>query len=267
MGTMQYFIWNIDPVALSLGPLQIRWYGLLFASAFMVSYQIMYWIYRREQKPVEELDRLLWYMAIGTIVGARLGHCLFYDPQYYLSNPLKILAIWEGGLASHGATIGVLISLYLYRLKTQDDYVWLLDRVALSCMLGGSLVRVGNFFNSEILGLPTDVPWAVIFSRVDYLPRHPVQLYEAFAYVGVFFILLAVYLKTAGKPIKGLVSGLFISLVFLARFFLEFFKTRQEYYTLGIGLNTGQLLSIPFFLVGVFFVVRSLRQYRKHSVS
>ena len=262
---MSYFVWDVDPILLSLGPLKIRWYGLMFASAFMTSYSVMYWIYKREQKNVEELDRMLWYLAIGTVVGARLAHCLFYDPGYYFSHPLKFFAIWEGGLASHGAYIGVLFCLFLYKLKTNDDYLWLLDRVAVSCILGASLVRIGNFFNSEILGIPTHVRWAVIFARVDGLPRHPVQLYESFSYALIFVVLVLVYKKTAFKPIEGLLTGLFTALVFLARFFLEFFKTRQESYSHEFWMTTGQMLSIPFFLVGVFFIVWSLYRYLKST--
>lgn len=262
---MHYFVWDIDPILLSLGPLKIRWYGLMFASAFMTSYAFMAWIYKREQKNVEDLDRMLWFLAIGTVVGARLAHCLFYDPAYYFSHPMKFFAIWEGGLASHGAYIGILLSLYLYKLKTSDSYLWLLDRVAVSCILGASLVRIGNFFNSEILGLPTDVPWAIIFSRVDSLPRHPVQLYESLCYALIFIVLIAAYRKTAFKPIEGLLTGLFTALVFLVRFFLEFVKTRQESYQHDFWMTTGQMLSIPFFLIGVFFVVWSLRRYRINS--
>ncbi len=262
---MQYFVWDIDPILVSLGPLKIRWYGLMFASAFMTSYGFMYWIYKREHKNVEDLDRMLWYLAIGTVVGARLVHCLFYDPGYYFSHPLKILAIWEGGLASHGAYIGILISLYLYKLKTDDSYIWLMDRVGVSCILGASLIRVGNFFNSEILGLPTNVPWAIVFARIDYLPRHPVQLYESVSYALIFIVLIIAYKKTAYLPIKGLLTGLFTSLVFLVRFFLEYVKTRQESYAHDLALTTGQMLSIPFFLVGVFFVIWSLHNYRSHS--
>ncbi len=260
---MEHFVWNINPVLFDFGAIKIRWYGLMFASAFMSSFAVMQWIYKREGKNIEELDRLLWYMAIGTIVGARLGHCLFYDPGYYLSHPWKILAIWEGGLASHGANIGILIGLYLYQLKTDDGYVWLLDRVAVAATIAASFIRIGNFFNSEILGVPTDVPWAIVFARVDYLPRHPVQLYESLSYLLIFLILIFVYKKTADKGFKGLLFGAFATMAFFARFCLEFVKTRQASYSNDLGLTTGQLLSIPFFLIGVFFIVWSLKNYQK----
>ncbi len=261
----EYFVWNIDPILLNLGFLKIRWYGLMFASAFMASFWVMQWVYKREGKDVEQLDQLLWYMAIGTIVGARLGHCLFYDPAYYLSHPLKILAIWEGGLASHGASIGIILSLYLYTKKYGDNFLWLLDRVAMASMAAASLIRIGNFFNSEIVGLPTQVPWAIIFARVDPQPRHPVQLYESLSYALIFVLLVWIYRKIGQKNINGLLFGVFAVTAFPVRFVLEFFKTRQASYNHDFWLTTGQMLSIPFFLMGVGFIVWSLQQYRKHG--
>jgi phosphatidylglycerol:prolipoprotein diacylglycerol transferase len=264
---LQPFIWDIDPVLLDIGFLKIRWYGALFASAFVFCYSMMEWVYRREGRDVADLDRMLWYLAIGTVLGARLGHTLLYDPLYYLSNPLKILAIWEGGLASHGANIGILVALYLFKRGTQETYLWLLDRVAFPCAMGGCLIRIGNFFNSEILGTVTTEPWGVVFARVDSLPRHPVQLYEAACYAVIFFVLLAVYKKTYNKAISGLIFGLFTTLVFTARIVLEFFKTEQAMYDTQLALTTGQLLSLPFLLVGIGFVVWSLRNYRLKSAS
>jgi len=234
----------------------------MFASAFVFSYNMMQWIYKKEGKNVEDLDRLLWYLAIGIIVGARLGHTLLYDPAFYLSHPLKILAIWEGGLASHGGILGILLAVYLYVRRSQDSYLWLLDRLAFPCTMSGCFIRIGNFFNSEILGTVTTEPWAIIYARVDDLPRHPVQLYEAFCYALIFFVVLAVYRKTWDKPIKGLLFGLVISLVFTVRIALEFFKTEQAMYSNGLPLTTGQLLSIPFLLVGIGFVCWSLKNYR-----
>ena len=259
---MDHIIWNINPILFEIGFLKIRWYGLMFASAFVFSYSMMQWIYQREGKNVEELDRMLWYLAIGIVAGARLAHTLIYDPAYYLAHPLKILAIWEGGLASHGGILGLMLAMYLYKRGTEDSYLWLLDRIAFPCTMSGCFIRIGNFFNSEILGTVTTEPWGIVFARIDDLPRHPVQLYEAFCYAAIFFVLLAVYKKTYDKPIKGLLFGLVISLVFLVRFALEFFKTEQAMYSNGLPLTTGQLLSIPFFLVGAGFVFWSLKNYR-----
>ncbi|MCQ8128248.1 prolipoprotein diacylglyceryl transferase [Methylomonas rivi] len=262
---MQHFIWNIDPIFIDFGLIKIRWYGLMFAMGFVGSFMTMQWIYQREGRNVEELDTLLWYMVIATIVGARLGHTLFYDPAYYLSHPVKILAIWEGGLASHGAAIGILTALYLYRRRFGDSYFWLLDRVTIPTALAGALIRIGNFFNSEILGLPTQEPWGVIFARVDPLPRHPVQLYEALGYLLVYGVCLQIYKKQAGKP--GFVFGCFLVMMFSARFLLEYFKTEQAMYDTGLALTAGQLLSIPFFLAGIGCIVWSLQNHPSKTVA
>ncbi len=255
---MDYFIWNIDPIAISVGFVKIRWYGLMFASAFVSGYLLMTWIYKREGKNIAELDDLLTYIAVGTIVGARLGHCLFYNPAYYFSHPLKFFAIWEGGLASHGGLLGILIALYLYQRKVNESYIWFLDRVSIVSALGASFIRTGNFFNSEIVGNVTTLPWAVIFQRVDLLPRHPVQLYEAISYLCVFILLLMMYLKRDKKSREGVFFATFLVTVFTARFFLEFIKTKQAAYDNILGLSTGQLLSIPFVLAGLVYLVLPL---------
>jgi prolipoprotein diacylglyceryl transferase len=259
---MEHLVWQMDPVLLDIGFLKIRWYGLMFACAFMFCFRVMQRIYQREGHAVEELDRLLWFMAIGTVVGARLGHTLLYDPGYYLSHPLKIFAIWEGGLASHGGILGILLALHLYVRSGHDSYLWLLDRLTVPCAMGGAFIRLGNFFNSEILGTVTEQPWGIVFARVDEQVRHPVQLYEALCYTLIFFILLFVYNKTYAKPIKGLLFGLGASLVFLVRIVLEFFKTEQAMYSTNLPFTTGQLLSVPFLLCGIGCVFWSLQNYR-----
>lgn len=256
---MQHFVWNIDPIFLDFAFIKIRWYGLMFALGFVGSFWTMQWIYQREGKNVEELDTLLWYMVLATIIGARLGHTLFYDPEYYLSHPAKILAIWEGGLASHGAALGIIFALYLYRRRFGDGYFWLLDRVTIPTALAGGLIRIGNFFNSEILGLPTQEPWGVIFARIDPLPRHPVQLYEAFGYLLVYGICLQIYKKQSDKP--GFVFGCFLIMMFSVRFMLEYFKTEQAMYDTGLALTAGQVLSIPFLLAGIGLVVWALKNH------
>ena len=252
---MDYFVWNMNPVLIDLGFTQIYWYGLLFASAFISSYSVMTWIYRREGKDEASLDDMLWYIGLGTLIGARVGHCLFYDPSYYFNNPLKIIAIWEGGLASHGAIIGILSALYLFQRKHAENYLWFLDRAGIAGSLGASFVRMGNFFNSEIVGVPTSVPWAVIFSRLDFLPRHPVQLYESISYLGVFILLVLFYRKKAADLREGVIFSAFLIGIFLARFLLEFLKTKQEAYTNELWFSTGQLLSLPFILAGILFIL------------
>lgn len=257
---MNYFEWSPDPAIIAIGPLQIRWYGVCFALAFILGYHFMKWVYVREKQQIQNLDLLLIYLVAGALIGARLGHCLFYDPGYYLANPWKIAAVWEGGLASHGGGIGVLISLYLYALKTREPWLWLLDRIAMPACLAGALIRVGNFFNSEIVGLPASVPWAVIFERIDAVPRHPAQLYEALAYLGVWGVLIFVYTRQRTGTGNGLTAGLFMVLVFLSRILVEYVKTPQEAYLHNFPLNTGQMLSIPFLLAGGVLLIRFLRK-------
>jgi len=255
-------IWNADPVAISLGPLAIRWYGLLFAAAFFCGLQIMAAMYDREGRPRSDLDSLLAHVVVGTLVGARLGHCLIYDPSYYLSDPLAILRIWEGGLASHGGAAGILIAVGLYVRKHGPGFLWVLDRIAVPAALGGAFIRCGNFMNSEIVGIPATVPWAVVFEQVDMLPRHPVQLYEALAYAGIFGILSWGYFRARAGRYEGVLAGGFLVLVFSARFALEFFKTPQAEYETGFVLSVGQWLSIPCVLAGAWLVARASRTAR-----
>ncbi len=254
---MEFFIWNADPVLLSFLGLKIHWYGALFALAIISGFQVMKWCYQQENLNVDSLDNLMMYAVIGIIIGARLVHCFFYDPSYYLSNPIKILAIWEGGLASHGGGLGAIIACYLYQKKHNIGFMWLLDRLAISTAIFGFFVRTGNFINSEIVGIPSQVTWAVIFERIDNLPRHAVQLYEAIAYLAIFLILLSAYRFSKLKSYSGALLGLFLILVFSARFILEFFKVKQAAYSSEMFLSTGQLLSLPFFIAGVVLLVIS----------
>lgn len=262
---MEHFIWNIDPVLLSLGPVKIHWYGVLFAAAILSGLQLMKWIYKTEKRDIESLDTLLGYVVLGIIIGARLGHCFFYDPNYYLANPLKILAIWEGGLASHGGGLGVILAIGLYVRKYKVSYLWLLDRLAMGTALFAVFVRTANFINSEILGRTTEVPWAVIFSRVDNLPRHPAQLYEAISYLFIFFILMSLYKGFKSKAPNGLLLGVFLILTFTARFLVESIKQKQAAYTSDFILNTGQILSIPFFIAGIILVALAFKQLKACS--
>ncbi|WP_339478909.1 MULTISPECIES: prolipoprotein diacylglyceryl transferase [unclassified Pseudomonas] len=260
----QYFVWNTDPVLMRFGVIDIHWYGVLFAAAFGFGMAIMRFIFRREGKPEGDLDALLIYLGLGTVLGARLGHVLFYDPAFYFSNPAEILAIWKGGLASHGGAIGLALSLYLFcRRRSDIGYLWLLDRIAIVALLGGGLIRVGNFFNSEIAGVPTDIPWAIVFSRIDTLPRHPTQLYEACVYFVMFLLMFLLYQKRRTTLEPGFLSGLFLSAVFSARFLLEFTKMHQASYDYPLPLNVGQLLSIPPVLVGLTLMVLAKRSGRK----
>ena len=252
-------LWNIDPELISLGPITIHYYGVLFAAAIFSGLYYMRWIYAQENQPIDSLDNLLIYAVIGIVVGARLGHCLFYEPAYYLSNPLEILMINKGGLASHGGGLGVIIAVWLYTKRNQLDLMWLLDRLAIATALFGIFVRSANFINSEIVGKPTDVPWGIVFQRIDNIARHPAQLYEAIAYLVIFVVLTIVYKTTSVKNRKGMLLGLFLIMTFTARFVIEFFKERQAAYDMAILLNTGQLLSIPFFIVGLGLIYWAMK--------
>jgi phosphatidylglycerol---prolipoprotein diacylglyceryl transferase len=255
--------WNVDPNIFHIGPWAIRWYGLFFMVSFIGGIFLFDWIYKKENESPENINRLLLYMMIGTMAGARFGHCLFYDPIYYFSNPLDIFKIWEGGLASHGAAIGILLALYWYSRRHADKpYLWLLDRIAIPIALAGTLIRIGNLFNSEIIGIPTQIPWAVVFERVDQLPRHPAQLYEASVCFLTFAILIAVYKNRNTQTPRGMLLGLFLLLVFGSRFFLEFIKEDQSAFEHGMILNMGQILSIPAILIGLFIFFRALRELR-----
>jgi len=252
-------LWNMDPELISLGPITIHYYGVLFAAAIFSGLYYMRWIFAQENQPVESLDNLLIYAVIGIVVGARLGHCLFYEPAYYLSNPIEILMINKGGLASHGGGLGVILAVWLYTKRNNFNLMWLLDRLAIATALFGIFVRSANFINSEIVGKPTDVPWGIVFQRIDNIARHPAQLYEAIAYLLIFVALTVTYKTTSAKHKKGMLLGLFLIMTFTARFIIEFFKERQAAYDLSILLNTGQLLSIPFFMVGLGLVFWALK--------
>lgn len=249
--------WNVSPDIFSIGPITIRWYGLLFAMSFIVGYQIMVIIFKRENKSEHDLNDLVWYMILGTVLGARLGHCLFYNPDYYLSHPLEILQIWKGGLASHGAAIGIITALVLYaRKKKEISFLWVIDRIVITVALSGFFIRLGNLFNSEIIGKPTNGNWGFVFVSVDNIPRHPAQLYEAIAYLLIFIFLLTFYFRVKGKFKSGLLFGLFLITVFGFRFFVEFLKENQSIFEQNLFLNMGQLLSIPFVILGIYFLFR-----------
>jgi len=258
---MEYFIWNASPIAFSFGPITVFWYGILFATSILLALEFMKWAFRLEGKSETSIEPLFLYTVVGIVVGARLGHCLFYDPSFYLSNPLKIFAVWEGGLASHGGGLGAIIALYFGAKKYKMNFLWLIDRLIVPTALFGFIVRMGNFMNSEIVGVPTDVSWAIIFSKVDNLPRHPAQLYEAFSYLAIFILLFSIYKFSKAKVQPGLLFGIFLTLVFSARFLVEFVKVKQaDYDTSFLFMSTGQALSIPFLLTGLGFIIWSLKK-------
>jgi len=260
-----FIYWNADPDLVRFGPITIRWYGLFFATAFFSGFYMVQRMFKSENKEDKDLDTLLFYIMSGTIIGARLGHTLFYDPIYYLGHPLEILSVWKGGLASHGGAAGIIISLYLFsRRRNEYPFIFLLDRIAIPSLFGGALVRIGNFFNSEIIGMPSKVPWAIVFERIDTMPRHPAQLYEAAAYLLLFSTAIYLYRSGSVKRMPGLMTGFYFASVFSARFFIEFVKTRQAAYGIDLPLSVGQMLSIPFIAAGITLLVVSLKRgYRE----
>lgn len=254
--------WSVDPQIFTLGDsFGIRYYGVLFALGFVIGYQFMSNVFKAEGRTQKQLDGLSMTMVIATVVGARLGHCLFYEPERYLADPISILKVWEGGLASHGAGIAIPIAIWLFSRRQKDiTFFWVLDRLVIVIALAGSFIRLGNFFNSEIYGLPADVPWAVIFSRIDDVPRHPVQLYESVSYLVIAAILFLRYKALRPKVPEGHLLGLFLLLVFGARFFLEVFKVNQAEFIGDFPLNMGQMLSIPFVIAGFALLFRAKRK-------
>ena len=250
--------WNANPELFRIGSFAVHWYGLLFALGFYAGYLILTRIFRKEGASQDDLDRLTLYMVVGTVVGARFGHILFYDPGYYFSQPAEILKIWEGGLASHGAALGILLAILLYARNTAgQSFLWVIDRISLVVALAGAFIRTGNLMNSEIVGKPADVPWAFVFERLPEAatPRHPVQIYEALAYLAIFGILLWLYRRYDGKFSCGLLFGWFLVLIFTVRFVLEYFKAAQAAFREDLMMNMGQLLSLPFVLAGAALLV------------
>ena len=353
---LNYITWNADPEIFSIfGRLAIRWYGLFFALSFYLGYVIMAQFFKREKVPMDFLEKLLIYVAVGTIIGARLGHCLFYEPSYYLRNPFEIIKIWQGGLASHGAAIGIVIALYFFYRKTKKTMLWTLDRVVIVVALAGFFIRMGNLMNSEIYGIPTYDKNGFVYARsfssyydddeyvknikftsltdekavkgrfapiqaeIEFnrklrdeakisnfmqkdvrfrlskdtsdleinvallpgqeftydlnregpvykatfnlwgVPKYPTQIYEAGAYLFIFLLLLALYYKNNGKLYSGFLFGLFLTLVFSARFVIEIVKENQVPFEENLSLNMGQLLSIPFVIIGLFFIAYSFK--------
>ncbi|MEM9326626.1 MAG: prolipoprotein diacylglyceryl transferase [Bacteroidota bacterium] len=268
-------VWDIDPRVFPAVD-YLRWYGLCWALGLLLGYRIVQSIYHREEVPVSELEKLATYVMIGAIVGARLGHILFYDPVYYYHHPIEILPIsWEpsfrftglAGLASHGGILGALLALYLYHRKSKTDYWWMLDRLTIGGVALGGFIRLGNLLNSEIIGIPTQVPWAFVFLRVDQTPRHPTQLYEAIFYFATSWVLYWVWRSNRFAGYHGFLFGLGMLSIFFQRFLIEYLKENQVEFEANLFLNMGQILSIPLILLGVATMGWSLRSSRASNGS
>tara|TARA_B100001094_G_C18142415_1_gene778653 strand:- start:231 stop:1028 length:798 start_codon:yes stop_codon:yes gene_type:complete len=259
---MDHLVWNIDPEIVRWGSFAPRYYGLMFAIGFLVSYSIVLKIFLAEGKTEEQVSSLLLYTVVGTILGARLGHCIFYEPSVYLAKPWEILYIWKGGLASHGGTLGVMIAVWIYVKKNPDiKWIWLGDRVTMGAAFTGGCIRIGNFFNSEIVGKVSDVPWAIVFPRYGQQPRHPAMLYEAASYWLLFAFLMWYYKKLKGSFPSGRLLGIMLIWIFGSRILIEYTKINQVSFESGMFMNMGQLLSIPFVLAGAFLVSGKLENY------
>lgn len=260
--------WHVDPAIFRIGGFQLRWYSVLFISGFILGWYIMKWIFKRERMDEKLLDPLLYTLLIGTIVGARLGHCLFYDFDYFFGSWkgfLEVFMPWKGGLASHGGTIALIIALiwfaHHYGPRYRNfDFFWLVDRLLIPVSFAAAFIRFGNLFNSEIYGDPTNLPWGFIFElRGETVPKHPTALYEAFSYILIGLVLLWLYLKKRDKLKRGFMTGLFFVCCFGVRFLIEFVKEEDVLY-FNDTLNTGQVLSIPFVLLGIAIMVWSLKK-------
>lgn len=255
---MQLFIqWNPDPNAFSLGFLTIQWYGIAWGLGLLSTFFIGTYVLRQLKRDEEKLTVLIQYMFVGGLIGARLAQVLFYEFDYFLAHPAKIIAVWEGGLASHGGVLGALVGILLFSHRNKDyPLFWTIDHAAITVVLLASLIRIGNLMNSEIVGKPTNAPWAFIFEQVDNVPRHPVVLYESIAYFLIQILMLQLFIKYKDtKP--GLYLVTFCLLVFTTRFLLEFLKVPEGSLIVGLISKT-QLLNVPFIITGiVFFVLHS----------
>ena len=255
--------WNVDPAILHIGGFELRWYSLLFVSGFILGWYIMRSFFRRERIGENLLDPMLYMLLICTIVGARLGHVIFYQPDYYfgsLQGFLEIFMPWKGGLASHGGTIALLIGIWWYAKKygprNDFDFVWVLDHLVIPVSFAACFIRLGNLFNSEIYGGPTDLPWGFVFQRNgETVPCHPTQLYEAGTYLLLGLVLMALYWTKLDKMYRGTFVGIFLIVCFGSRFLIEFVKNDQVDFEADMLLNMGQILSIPFVLLGIGFLV------------
>ena len=255
--------WNVDPAIFHIGRFQLRWYSVLFVCGFFLGWYLFKWFFKREKVSLDLLDPLLYTLIICTIVGARLGHCLFYQPDYFLGSWAgfwEIFMPWKGGLASHGGTIALILGVWWfahhYGKKHDFDFVWLLDHLAIAVAFAGAFIRFGNLFNSEIYGNVTDLPWGFIFDlRGETEPKHPTQLYEGFTYLLLGFALVALYRWRLDKTYRGTFIGIFFIVCFGSRFLIEFIKEPQVDFEKTMALNMGQLLSIPFILLGIGFLV------------
>jgi len=267
--------WTADPAIFSIGSKEIRWYALMFLIGYAIGYYIVKRMFLREKHNTQWLEPMLFYTVFGMMIGARLGHCLFYMPGYYLANPLEMLKVWEGGLASHGGVLGIIVAIYFFSKKvSHKSMMWSFDKLVTPTGLVAALIRIGNLLNHEVYGHPTDLPWGFRFIKnlhgwkegaapVFTAPSHPTQLYEALFYLLTFVLCMWLYFKKDAWKKEGLIFGIFMICIFASRFFIEFLKVSQEKFEDSMFLDMGQLLSIPFILAGIYFVQKALTRDKK----
>lgn len=272
---LNFITWTVDPAIVNILGREIRWYGLMFAIGFWIGYKIVEKMFKQENIDLKWLDSLFIYVIAGTVLGARLGHCLFYAWDYYSANPIEIFKIWEGGLASHGGAIGIIIANWIYSKKvTHRSMLFTFDRLVVPVALVGALIRLGNLFNHEIYGHATNLPWAFRFvtnlhswrqgaEPIFSDPSHPTQIYEALCYIAVFILLMNLYFKKQAWKKEGLIFGIFLNGIFLTRFFIEFIKNDQEAFESDMILNMGQLLSLPFIITGCYLIYKALTKSKQ----
>ncbi|MEG0560087.1 MAG: prolipoprotein diacylglyceryl transferase [Muribaculaceae bacterium] len=271
---LNFITWTVNPTIID-SFVTIRWYGLAFAIGFLIGYEIVSRIYKHEGVPESWMGSLFVYVVIATIIGSRLGHVFFYEWDYYSQNPIEIFKIWEGGLASHGGTIGIIIAIFLYsKFVTHKSALWTFDRLVVPVALVGALIRFGNLMNHEIYGGVTDMPWGFSFVQnvgawmqgaepIFTQPSHPTQIYEALCYLALFGVMMFMYWKKNEEERPGLIFGVFLTWLFTARFLIEFVKNDQELWEENMLLNMGQILSIPFMIAGVILIIRALNRPRE----
>jgi len=263
--------WNASPEIFTIPGIDwpVRWYGLSWAAAFIISHFYMNRIFKKEGRTDKQLDSLTLYIILGTVIGARVGHCMFYDAKYYLAHPLDILKVYQGGLASHGGAIGILIAMWLYCRKTKESWLWLFDRLVVVVPIASGLIRLGNLMNSEIVGKVTSVPWGFKFPNNDEdsvnliengipIPvRHPAQLYEAIFSIALFILMYWLWKNRREKVGPGFLFGVLCVAMFTMRFFVEFLKENQSDFEDKFTFNMGQILSVPFVIIGLIMIWRA----------
>lgn len=273
LSNLLFVHWNVDPVIFHLGSFGLRWYSIGFLLAFFAGYYMMYRMFKKEQVDVKYLDSFVIYIFLAVLIGARLGHCIFYEPEYFLTKahwqemvlPMQHVGdrwVFTGyqGLASHGAAVGILLAIWLYYRKYHINPLWILDRLVIVIALGGAFIRLGNLMNSEIYGVQTSLPWGFVFQRNgETVPKHPTQLYEALSYLTIFAVCLWVYIRKNGKLHNGRLFGWWLVALFGMRFLIEFVKEEQVSFEQGMALDMGQWLSVPFILLGIVLVVLSCK--------